>query len=71
MDAKKCDRCGKLYEQYNHKYSIATIDTSNFNGFKLVREQFDGECYGSTKIDLCPECADNLKDWLGQKEVKK
>lgn len=58
--AKKCDRCGKLYEHYpigNH--------TGVFNGIKRVRKEDVGRvCYEEMSIDLCPECMDKPNKFL-------
>ena len=54
MNAKKCDRCGKLYEP-------ETI----IEGYRLTRySQFNSRY--QKKIDLCPECHESLKKWFEQ-----
>lgn len=59
MIAKKCDRCGKLYEQYNVK-----SDSKNING--LCTMNIDSkQCYCSHgTIDLCQDCSTKLINWL-------
>lgn len=54
--ARKCDRCGELYECY---------EDVQFNSIRL---ELDMQ-YSSTPVfvkvyDLCPSCATMLKDWL-------
>ena len=49
--AKKCDRCGKLYEYYPAGSKV------EFNGVRRVKIRPDGaqsDC--SSNIDFCPEC---------------
>ena len=58
MKAKKCDRCGKLYEQYNHKTS------SRPNAVKTMNENMNGNYYAADLYDLCPECMNQLNRWL-------
>ena len=57
--AKKCDRCGKLYEPYNIKN-----DAKNFNGINTVNLDASGRYYGHKPMDLCPECKDSFEEWL-------
>lgn len=67
MDAKKCDRCGKLYESYS--VSIRhVIDNDNqyrVNGFKTGA---DG-CMNGFK-DLCPECMRSFTEWFNAPKVQ-
>ena len=49
VNAKKCDRCGVLYEQ-------KTIPAVNVI--------IDNHPYGGCKIDLCPECQDELENFV-------
>jgi len=51
-NAKKCDRCGKLYE-----YPICN------DAIQITR---DSEIYGSggERFDLCDECYSELLTWL-------
>lgn len=59
-NAKKCDRCGKLYEE-----SVSTI----FGDFAKAATQGALEPprlydkYG-IPIDLCHDCENSLKKWL-------
>lgn len=65
MDAKKCDRCGRFYEEYGD-YSVSN---RNFKvkkpsmirtGTKTVTENFVCEKH----FDLCPICMDELDKFL-------
>lgn len=49
MQAKKCDRCGALYEE---------AYTPDVTVEKYVHP------YGSNRIDLCPECQKRLEKFL-------
>ena len=55
-EARKCDRCGKLYEIYtviglpNDLRKVSTITTGNDNADNESR-------------DLCPECMDEFIEW--------
>lgn len=62
MIVKKCDRCGKIYddsdsnrvgEYFNHTITMA----SYFKG-----EIIEG--YDSLGFDLCPDCADELAKFM-------
>lgn len=59
--AKKCDRCGKLYEPkslpFNKKISA--------NGICVVEIDDDRRRYSGKGIyDLCPDCLTELYIWL-------
>lgn len=47
--AKKCDRCGKLYEQYNLLNS-----KKNPNGIMTLNLDGQRRYYGHDAMDLCP-----------------
>ena len=71
MNAKKCDRCKKLYEEYMGQAKDA-------NDIQLWVHS--DECYsalgveqalfiwGSRRIDLCPDCMESFKNWLKEGE---
>lgn len=54
--ARKCDRCGKLYEIYyatglpDDLSKVSTIRTGNNNAENMIR-------------DLCPECMKEFIEW--------
>ena len=60
--AKKCDRCGKFYEEYNTKY-----DGKNINGILLLNIDCHEKYYTHGLIDPCPDCKDSFKEWLTNK----
>lgn len=51
-EAKKCDRCGKLYENVSDESHKA-------DGFSFYRRTF-----GLGKHDLCPSCTEELHSWF-------
>ena len=53
--AKKCDICGKLYEEYNVKQS-----KDNFNGFILLNIDYKGNYFHGPACDCCPECMKSI-----------
>ena len=58
--AKKCDRCGKLYE-------LKDIDACGAitNGLVLVRRyKQNARTFSYKYFDLCPECLVSLASWL-------
>lgn len=59
MIAKKCDRCEKLYEEYNFK-----IDSAKINGIMLLNIGSNQHYYGHSLKDLCPQCSAELMEWL-------
>lgn len=65
MTAKKCDKCGKLYERYNEKK-----DSKKPNGFLFLNLDESGRYYAHHGNDLCQKCMDELLAWWNdEKEV--
>ena len=61
--ARKCDRCGKLYEEYNLKN-----DEKNTNGIMVLNLDYQRKYYPHDAMNLCPDCMRKFQDWM--KEVK-
>lgn len=61
MNAKKCDRCGKFYDEYNTKSF-----NCDPNIVTLHQKLNDGICYLVKDYDLCPECMAELQEWLNE-----
>lgn len=77
MEAKKCDRCGKLYETESAEDFIRVLFTQE-KIYNLDRERYSesynnemrthdisikrGHCSG--QVDLCPECRESFKKWF-------
>jgi hypothetical protein len=59
--ARKCDRCGELYECY---------EDAEFNSIVLVRDRKYTNSIRVREYDLCLACATMLKDWLDVKGEK-
>lgn len=54
--AKKCDRCGKLYEKQTPK--LQTIGEFKTYGISWTMDIMNKE------IDLCPGCEESFKNWF-------
>lgn len=59
--AKKCDRCGKLYEQYNSKN-----DRKNPNGIMVLNLDSQRRYFAHNALDLCPDCMKGFQGWFGE-----
>lgn len=57
--AKKCDRCGKFYDEYNTKK-----DNKKFNGVMTLNIDFQRDYYSNDPVDLCPKCMESFEQWL-------
>lgn len=55
-NAKKCDRCGKLYEIPRESRKIGVSRDTNKIGYKFM--------------DLYPDCQSSLEDWIGNNKGK-
>lgn len=64
--AKKCDRCGKLYEHYE-KTEHEKYVGYNAMAFVCVTRK-GGTGMATLPIDLCPECMSKLIEFLEGKE---
>lgn len=60
--ARKCDRCGKLYETYNTKN-----DEKKINGLMTLNIDDDRRYYSHGIMDLCPECMEEFQRWIKEK----
>lgn len=63
MIAKKCNRCGKLYERYNEEQN-----PKKANGFRFLNIDEKQDYYQHEKLDLCPECMKELHAWFENEE---
>ena len=60
--AKKCDRCGKLYEHY------PTGNKSQYNAIRRIQRNGVGETInGFDNTDLCQECMDEFEKFMTAK----
>lgn len=68
MIARKCDRCGKLYEVYSKKYHINEkefeIDSISLLGLSVRGDLYDRQVY----FDLCPDCLEEAVSFIRNKE---
>ena len=63
--AKKCDRCGNLYEPKNIDIRGAIV-----NGIGLIsRNSSNCNAVPRRYFDLCPECLLSLANWLKNKPM--
>lgn len=64
--AKKCDRCGNLYEPKNMDVCGAIV-----NGLGLIiRDACNTNAFTRRYFDLCPECLLSLANWLKNRPTK-
>lgn len=54
MDAKKCDRCGALYDPVKKDYLFFVTKCNH--------------PYPDTVVDLCYNCSYDLEEWLKEKK---
>ena len=70
MNAKKCDRCGAFYERYareakpSDSAKIKNLLKLKRNGLMITEDI--GYC--SENINLCPECFEELLQWIDNKQ---
>lgn len=61
MKAKKCDRCGLLYEHYDGRKAFPK---SLSNSIGLRDTDIDGNYWSRDHLDLCVSCMAGLEDFL-------
>lgn len=61
MQAKKCDRCGRLYEHYD---GSKAFPKSRSNSIGLRDTDIDGNYWTRDHFDLCVSCMAGLEVFL-------
>lgn len=61
MQAKKCDRCGRLYENYDGRKAFPK---SRSNSIVLRDTDIDGKYWQRDRFDLCFSCMVALEVFL-------
>ena len=61
MLAKKCDRCGRLYENYDGR---KVFPKSLSNSLELRDTDCKGSIWPQDRYDLCEDCMTNLESFL-------
>lgn len=67
MIARKCDRCGILYESYG---GIAIKNGYNITT-NSIRFENDNDKVCSNRYDLCPDCMRTIVKWFEDGEQEK
>lgn len=62
MRAKKCDRCGKLYEHYDGMGEFKQSEKAN--AFIMIDKDLDNKYFSRKNFDLCPECMKGLENFI-------
>lgn len=62
MDERQCHRCGKLYGKYRNELD-GIVEP---NGIFCAKLYDDDSYYPSKWFNLCPECMEALKKWIGE-----
>nr|DAQ07462.1 MAG TPA: Protein of unknown function (DUF983) [Caudoviricetes sp.] len=63
--ARKCDRCGILYEPEKRKIK----NNITFNSIELIERYLNNDYIDVVFIDLCPNCLDSFIEWLENESV--
>lgn len=61
MLAKKCDRCGRLYECYDGR---KVFPKSLSNSISLRDTDCEGKFWSRARFDLCEDCMTKLESFL-------
>ena len=71
-DAKKCDRCGKLFEPYNYNIDEGYKVPSMYTSIRLRNISLAKVTYKELGVyDLCKECNDSFLEWLSKPSIAK
>ena len=71
MEAKKCDRCGKLYNQNTDRARVRfkfkeVYGAEDLKEEAIAKRQLEDAYIRSSlngDVDMCPECKDSFKKW--------
>lgn len=67
MRARKCDCCGKFYEEYSGAKKFK--EKGKANALILIDRDIDNHHWNRAEYDLCPDCMGELVVFLsGKKE---
>lgn len=61
MKAKKCDRCGRLYEHYD---GIKAFPNLRSNSIELRDTDIEEKYWQRARFDLCKDCMAKLESFL-------
>lgn len=62
--AYKCDRCGKLYDlSTEDNYGVCTLKCQAWTVDNI-------EYIPDRKLDLCPDCRNELDEWMNKGKAK-
>ena len=71
-NAKKCDRCGKLFEPYIIDIDAGYKVPSRYTSIRLRNISLAKEMYKELGVyDLCKECNDSFLEWLSKPSIVK
>ena len=71
-NAKKCDRCGKLFEPYVIDIDAGYKVPSRYTSIRLRNISLAKETYKELGVyDLCKECNDSFLEWLSKLSIVK
>ena len=66
MRAKKCDRCGKLFEHYDGDKEFK--HTERANAILLIDRDLDNKYWSRKSYDVCPDCIKMIEERLSKKD---
>ena len=71
-NAKKCDRCGKLFEPYIYNIDEGCKVPSRYTNILVKNISIAKETYKEFgEYDLCKECNDSFLEWLSKPKAVK
>ena len=65
MIVKKCDRCGKCYDEYN-----TTNNAKKINGLAFLNIDNKQRYYTHGPYDLCASCSTELIKWFNNERTE-
>lgn len=72
MNAKKCDRCGRFYEEYGDYLADGkNYDIEKSSMIRVGTETITGKFICENHFDLCPKCMSELNEFLGYEKPEK
>ena len=63
--ARKCDRCGKLYEYYPIcSRNLRLCNKIQYNGVQRIYNHINGGYDSDSPLDFCPECMSAFDEFM-------
>ena len=69
--ARKCDICGKLYENYlANTHGVLNLERENVNAIMFIGKDMNNNYNSNTTIDCCKDCMQSIVNHIRELKEK-